>query len=115
MVTNWETHIAMCFIILFLKICGSCDIWNFVTTGYIPRGEGHFDVCVCIQIHHGQILIVISENVGKHFLQCLRNCKPFAQHAVASSTAGEGEGGSKLLRAGKNNQIKQWKCILLRQ
>ena len=22
--------------------------------------------------------IVISENVGKHFLQCLRNCKPLA-------------------------------------
>ena len=45
MVTNWETHIAMCFIILFLKICGSCDIWNFVTTGYIEGRDILMYVC----------------------------------------------------------------------
>ena len=92
MVTNWETHICNVFHHFIFE--NLWQLWHMKLCYYrlCTRGEGHFDVCVCIQIHHGQILIVISENVGKHFLQCLRNCKPLAQHAAASSsTAGEGE------------------------
>lgn len=57
---------------------------------YEPRGEGHFDLCVCIQIHHGKISLLLVKMLGNIFCSVcvIANHWPHprpAQHTASSS------------------------------
>ena len=115
MVTNWDTqNVFHHFIYTTLLVAGNCDIWKLQRGGHLDINTYYvYYVCVRTQIHHVKISLLLLEMLGNIFCSVCRNCKPFAPPRPACSTAvlqggnTPGDGRSKLLRARKNNQIKQ--------